>query len=129
MAGDVIGYGWKKSPGSGDSGNITLGFIDDGTFYDMASLTNASETYIKAVVSDNGTPWWVNVSVTYKNDTNTYTIYINVTNTKPYTDWTDETTGIFNNKPAIDITNIEYVTSHNVTSYEIYVQSYGAYGW
>ncbi|MCW7079772.1 MAG: hypothetical protein OCU16_01570 [Candidatus Methanospirare jalkutatii] len=128
LAGDVIGYGWKKSPGN-DSGNRTLGFIDTGTFYDLLSLTSASKTYVKAVV-DNGTaPWWVNVSVTYKNDTNTYTTYINVTNTNSYADWTDVTTSIFNNKPAIDITNIEFVNWHNVTSYEIYVQSNGTYTW
>ena len=65
LAGDVIGYGWKKSPGT-DSGNRTLGFIDDGTFYDLLSLTSASKTYIKADVSNGTAPWWVNVSVTYK---------------------------------------------------------------
>jgi len=126
LAGDVIGYGWKKSPGS-DS-NRTLGFIDTGTFYDLLSLTSASKTYVKAVVSGTA-PWWVNVSVTYKNDTNTYTTYINVTNTNSYADWTDVTASIFNNKPAIDITNMEKVTSHNVTSYEVYVRSNGTYTW
>ena len=102
LAGDVIGYGWKKSPGN-DSGNRTLGFIDTGTFYDLLSLTSASKTYVKAVVSGTA-PWWVNVSVTYKNDTNTYTTYINITNENytTYADWADVTASIFNNKPAID---------------------------
>ena len=128
LAGDVIGYGWKKSPGSGDSGNITLGFIDDGTFYDMASLTNASKTYVKAVVSNNGTPWWVNVRVTYKSVAGTETTYINITNTNytAYKDW--NASGFFSN-PAIDIIKMEEENKVNVTSYEIYVQSNGTYTW
>jgi len=129
LAGDVIGYGWKKSPGT-DSGNRTLGFIDDGTFYDLLSLTGASNTYVKAVVDNGSAPWWVNVSVTYKNDTNTYTTYINITDTNytTYKDWADASD--FFSNPAIDIIKMEEAGSpHNVTSYEVYVQSKGSYEW
>jgi len=95
----------------------------------LLSLAGASNTYVKAVVSGTA-PWWVNVSVTYKNDTKTYTTYINITNENytTYANWADASD--FFSNPAIDIIDIEEAGSpYNVTSYEIYVQSYGAYGW
>ena len=130
LAGDVIGYGWKKAPGN-DTGNWTLGFIDDGEFYDQLTLTNASRTYVKAVVDNESTSWEVNVSITYRNGTDTYTTYINITNANysSYTNWNDVTSSLFKNKPAIDIINMEEVDKRNVNSYKIYVQSNGTYGW
>jgi len=120
LAGDVIGYGWKKAPGS-DTGNWTLGFIDNGEFYDQLTLTNATETWVKAVVDNESTSWKVNVSVTYRNSTGTYTSYINVTN--------GNINHPFSSNPVIDIINMGEVDKHNVNSYKIYVGSNGTYGW
>jgi len=130
LAGDVVGYGWKNSPGTG-SGNRTLGFIKNGVFSDLLSLTNASRTYAKAEVTNVTSPWYVNVSVTYKNGTGIYTAYINITNSNytNYENWKDITTELPDNKSAVDIINMEQVELHNVSSYKISVQSYGTYEW
>ena len=129
LAGDVVGYGWKKSPGN-DSGNgIMLGFIEDGIFYDSFSLTSASGTEVKAVVNNESAPWWVNVSVTYKNGTGIYTAYINITNGNYTTFENWGSASCFFSYPPTDIINMEEVNRTNVTSYGIYVRSNGTYEW